>query len=288
MKPPSLAASAAACAVMSSHSLKAGISSAVALELTMALTARSSSRICCPAVAAFVGLKPLSGFCLCWVIAWTSKAISVSSCSRVGGLVADFKDAADSLASSIGPPGSAREIAIPATNGAPPNTDPFLFGEVTLRRHDPPSSTEPLPQASLACFQARSHSGLGMKDVGRSGKASDGTPFALRNASHRPRHPLAARSQFWSQSSPFAGLRQHPTGPFVSVNRDVGISPYLGLRIWKASANELARHRFELAPLTRSYTRSNTSGRVHGRRSSTPEGATAEVSTCLNSCLTGV
>src|SRR5215204_5811305 len=76
--------------------------------------------------------------------------------------------------------------------------------------------------------------------------------------------------------------------PFVSVNRDVGISPYLGLRIWKASANELARHRFELAPLTRSYTRSNTSGRVHGRRSSTPEGATAEVSTCLNSCLTGV
>src|SRR5215211_7632335 len=43
---------------------------------------------------------------------------SASSCSRVGGLVADFKDAADSLASSIGPPGSAREIAIPATNGA--------------------------------------------------------------------------------------------------------------------------------------------------------------------------
>src|SRR5215212_8867042 len=118
MKPPSLAASAAACAVVSSHCLKAAISSAVAFELTMALTACSSSRICCPAVAAVVGLKPLSGFCLCWVIAWTSKAISASSCSRVGGLVADFKDAEDSLASSIGPPGSAREIAIPATNGA--------------------------------------------------------------------------------------------------------------------------------------------------------------------------
>jgi hypothetical protein len=39
---------------------------------------------------------------------------------------------------------------------------------------------------------------------------------------------------FWSQSSPFAGVRQHPTGRFVSVNGDVGISPYLGLRIWKA------------------------------------------------------
>src|SRR5215211_6952156 len=61
-----------------------------------------------------------------------------------------------------------------------------------------------------------------------------GYPFAFRNASHRPRHALAARSQFWSQSSPFAGVRQHPTGPFASVNGDVGISPYLGLRIWKA------------------------------------------------------
>jgi hypothetical protein len=78
--------------------LKGMYSSAVALELTMALTACSSPRICCPAVAAFVGLKPLSGFCLCWVIAWTSRAISANSCSRVGGLVADFKDAADSLA----------------------------------------------------------------------------------------------------------------------------------------------------------------------------------------------
>ena len=47
-----------------------------------------------------------------------SKAISASSCSRLGGFVADFSDALVSLASSIGPPGSAREIAIPATNGA--------------------------------------------------------------------------------------------------------------------------------------------------------------------------
>jgi hypothetical protein len=37
-KPPSFAASAAACAVASSHCLKAADSSAVALELTMAVT----------------------------------------------------------------------------------------------------------------------------------------------------------------------------------------------------------------------------------------------------------
>jgi hypothetical protein len=47
-----------------------------------------------------------------------SKAISASNCSRLGGFVADFNDADVSLVSSMGPPGSAMEIAIPATNGA--------------------------------------------------------------------------------------------------------------------------------------------------------------------------
>src|SRR5687768_5838627 len=47
-----------------------------------------------------------------------SKAISAINCSRLGGFVADFTVPIDSLASSIGPPGSAMEIASPATNGA--------------------------------------------------------------------------------------------------------------------------------------------------------------------------
>src|SRR5215213_11711593 len=196
MKPPSLAASAAACAVVSSHCLKAAVSSAAALELTMALTACSSSRICCPAVAALVGLKPLSGFCLCWVIAWTSNAISASSCSRVGGLVADFKDAEDSLASSIGPPGSAREIAIPATNGARririhSSSVKSLF--VVMTRLSPLNLCR---RPAWHDFEARLHSGLGRKDVGGSGKASDGYPFAVRDAGHRPRHALAAGLSF--------------------------------------------------------------------------------------------
>ena len=38
----------------------------------------------------------------------------------------------------------------------------------------------------------------------------------------------------------------------------------------------------------RSHTRSKRRELVHGRRYSTPEGAIAQVSTCLNSCLTGV
>ena len=51
-------------------------------------------------------------------MACTSSATSASSCSRLGGLVADFIVAIVSLAASIGPPGSASEIASPATNGA--------------------------------------------------------------------------------------------------------------------------------------------------------------------------
>ena len=49
---------------------------------------------------------------------------SVTSCSRLEGFVADFTVAIDSFAASIGPLGSAREMARPATNGAR-----------TIRRH---------------------------------------------------------------------------------------------------------------------------------------------------------
>ena len=55
-------------------------------------------------------MKSLSGFCLCCVIDWMSKATSAINCSRLGGFVADFTVPIDSLASSMGPPGSAMEI----------------------------------------------------------------------------------------------------------------------------------------------------------------------------------
>src|SRR4051812_8320659 len=47
-----------------------------------------------------------------------SRAISLRSCSRLGGLVADLTVAIVSRPISNGPPGSASEMAIPATNGA--------------------------------------------------------------------------------------------------------------------------------------------------------------------------
>src|ERR1700761_8716204 len=47
-----------------------------------------------------------------------SRATSVSSCSRLGGFVALRSVAMVSFVASIGPPGSASEIAMPATNGA--------------------------------------------------------------------------------------------------------------------------------------------------------------------------
>src|SRR5262245_16934070 len=49
---------------------------------------------------------------------WMSSATSATSCSRLGGLVADLIVARDSFVTSMGPPGSAREIAMPATKGA--------------------------------------------------------------------------------------------------------------------------------------------------------------------------
>src|SRR6476619_1737410 len=51
-------------------------------------------------------------------MSWRSRAISLRSCSRLGGLVADRTVAIVSRPISNGPPGSAREMAIPATNGA--------------------------------------------------------------------------------------------------------------------------------------------------------------------------
>jgi hypothetical protein len=53
-----------------------------------------------------VGLEALQG------------VVSASNGSRLGGLVADLRAAIDSFAVSNGPPGSARVIARPATNGA--------------------------------------------------------------------------------------------------------------------------------------------------------------------------
>ena len=71
-----------------------------------------------------MGRYPASGLCFSCTMPWTSRATSASSCSRLGGLVAVFSVAIVSLVASIGPPGSASEIAIPATNGAR-----------TIRRH---------------------------------------------------------------------------------------------------------------------------------------------------------
>ena len=117
MKPPSLAASAAAWAAVTSQVPKAAASSAEALAPTIATTPRSSSSTPSPGLGPS-GLKPLSGFSRFCAISWMSSATSESSCSRDGGFVAFFSVAIDSLAVSIGPPGSASEMARPATSGA--------------------------------------------------------------------------------------------------------------------------------------------------------------------------
>jgi hypothetical protein len=84
----------------------------VALADTSSLTPRSSSSTCWPPR----GLKSPSGFCLCWVMAWRSRATEASSSSWLG---AGWPTGGWpwSLASSIGPPGSASEMATPATRG---------------------------------------------------------------------------------------------------------------------------------------------------------------------------
>ena len=104
------------------------------LAATIACTARSSSSTCLARFRSLAGLYPLSGLCRCCAMAWTSSATSASSCSRLGGLVALFIVAIDSLVASIGPPGSASEIARPATIGAR-TTRATLLSEVALGRH---------------------------------------------------------------------------------------------------------------------------------------------------------
>ena len=84
----------------------------------MSFTAESSSSTNAPASAELSGLNPAKGFCLWLTMDMMSCDTSMSSCSRDGGVEACFKVAIVSWDNSIGPPGSASEIAIPATNGA--------------------------------------------------------------------------------------------------------------------------------------------------------------------------
>ena len=77
-----------------------------------------------------------------------------------------------------------------------------------------------------------------MKDVGRSGKAPPGPVHACwryANASTSSHaRARAARSQFWSQLSPFVAIRKRPDDRFPSADGDMRISLDLDLRIWKA------------------------------------------------------
>src|SRR3954469_21630593 len=118
MKPPSFAASAAACAVTISQSRNASVSSGVALAATIRSTSRSSSRISAAAVGGLVGLKSLAGLCFACICAWISNATALRSSSWLGGTVAERMVAIPSFEISIGPPGSAIVMATPTTNGA--------------------------------------------------------------------------------------------------------------------------------------------------------------------------
>src|SRR4051794_35269146 len=120
MNPPSLAASAARWAHSSSHSEKAWVSSGVAFVATMPRTRESSSRICLPARPAESGLKPLTGFWCRSAIALTSWATSPTRSPRPSWIVVPttLTTAPVSLTTSMGPPGSASVIAMPATRGA--------------------------------------------------------------------------------------------------------------------------------------------------------------------------
>jgi hypothetical protein len=102
----------------------------------------------------------------------------------------------------------------------------------------PARRTGRLGLTALAGSNTASSAASAMKDVGRSGKAPPGPVHACwryANASTSSHaHARAARSQFWSQLSPFVGVRERSTGRFASVNGGVRISLDLGLRIWKA------------------------------------------------------
>jgi hypothetical protein len=63
-------------------------------------------------------LKLRAGFCFCWIMTWMSRATAASNSCWLGGTVAARSVAIPSFEISIGPPGSAIVIAIPATIGA--------------------------------------------------------------------------------------------------------------------------------------------------------------------------
>ena len=74
-----------------------------------------------------------------------------------------------------------------------------------------------------------------MKGLGNPVRAPSGYPLAVCKCEPSSyARTTAARSQFWSQLSPFVGVRDRSTGRFASVNGDVRIGLDLGLRIWKA------------------------------------------------------
>jgi hypothetical protein len=117
MKPPSLAASALACAACISHCRKASASSGVAFADRISLTFLSSPATCSRTVAALRSISFITLLrCCCWASASCDTA--TRSSSSVGGAPAARIAAMLSLVSSIGPPGSASETAKPATVGA--------------------------------------------------------------------------------------------------------------------------------------------------------------------------
>ena len=118
MNPPSLAASAASWATSTIHLAKACASSGVAFASTMSSVSRSSCSTAAPAWLLSATLKPFIGFSRCWPIAMTCCDTTSSSSSCVGGAPTPRRVAIVSLESSIGPPGSASEIAMPAIIGA--------------------------------------------------------------------------------------------------------------------------------------------------------------------------
>ena len=89
--------------------------------MTIRLASRIPSTISRAAPAPFAGLNPASGLLRCFVSAVTSRAIASTSSPRPPPSAAPTtvrSVAAVSFTASIGPPGSASEIAMPAMNGA--------------------------------------------------------------------------------------------------------------------------------------------------------------------------
>src|SRR5918994_4638420 len=118
MNPPSFAASAAFCAHSMIHARNSSASSGLAFALAISLARDSSSTISLPAMAP-LGLKSPAGFLRCSASPRTSRASSPVSSSRcpLAELVTTLTTAEVSFRTSIGPPGSASVIAMPATIG---------------------------------------------------------------------------------------------------------------------------------------------------------------------------